>query len=246
MKLLKHIILILLLNAGSVLASEKLFSEANIAYEGGNYNEAISKYALILETSTNLVEVYFNMANAYYRMDELGLSILYFEKALKLDPTNPKAKHNLQLAYLKSNHQIEPLPKLIFVQWWQQLLTYQSTNSWAIWAVCFAWLGIGFFVLNRLIKKTIFSAFAWLTTLLCLAHVFLAVQNNKLQIAYHDAIIISEEAQLRTGPNASDQELRIAYEGLKVELLDSVDDWTKIRLEDKSEAWIESRNLLKI
>ena len=82
--------------------------------------------------------------------------------------------------------------------------------------------------------------------MLCLAHVFLAVQNNKLQIAYHDAIIISEEAQLRTGPNASDPELRIAYEGLKVELLDSVDDWTKIRLEDKSEAWIESRNLLKI
>lgn len=246
MKLLKPIILILLLNSGGVLASEKLFSEANIAYEGGNYKEAISKYAAILETSTNLVEVYFNMANAYYRMDELGMSILYFEKVLKLDPANPKAKHNLQLAYLKSNNQIEPLPKLIFVQWWQQLLTCQSANSWATWAVCFAWLGVGFFVLNRLIQKTIFSAFAWVTVLLCLVHVFLAIQNNKLQIAFHDAIIISEEAQLRIGPNVSDREVRMAYEGLKVELLDSVDDWTKIRLEDKSEAWIESRKLLKI
>ncbi|MEJ6694255.1 MAG: tetratricopeptide repeat protein [Chitinophagales bacterium] len=246
MKLLKHILIILLLNAGSVFASEKLFSEANMAYEGGNYKEAISKYAAILETSSNVVEVYFNMANAYYRMDELGLSILYFEKVLKLDPANPKAKHNLQLAYLKSNNQIEPLPKLIFVEWWQQLLTYRSANSWATWAVCLAWVGVGVFALNGLIKKTFFKAFAWVIVLLCLMHVFLAIQNNKLQIAYHYAIIMSEEVQLRAGPNASDQEVRIAYEGLKVELLDRVDDWTKIRLEDNNEAWIESSKLLKI
>jgi tetratricopeptide (TPR) repeat protein len=232
--------------SGSVLAAETDFEHGNEAYAEGKFNEAIAFYLNVLEKDPNLVEVNFNLANAYLQFNELGLSILYFEKVLKLEPNNEKARHNLQLAYLESEHNIEPLPQVFFERWWQQLITYQSVNAWAIYSVAFAWIAVVLFVLRRYKNTAVIKFTAGLSVLICLSCAFLAGRHNKLKTTQTHAIVMEEELQLKKSPDLTAETISTMYEGYKVKMIDSVDAWIQIRLDDESEAWVESSGLRKI
>lgn len=246
MKLLNSIWFLSLLCVGSLQASNELFEEANAAYEEGDFEQAIEKYKLVLDENPTSAEVNYNLATSYYQINELGKSILYFEKTLRWNPGNAAAKHNLQLAYLKSEHEIEPLPQLFFVEWWQQLISFNSANVWAKWGVLFAWLSLACFILYKRNKKRIFKSLGRLTITACLFLVFLAYQKNQFDSTHSHAIVISEEVSMKETPNQSADEVQKAYEGLKVELMDSVDQWTKVKLQDETTAWIKTNSLAKI
>ena len=52
------------------------FREANNAYNEGNYNRAIQYYDSISKQGVHSAELYFNLANAYYKQNAIGPSIL--------------------------------------------------------------------------------------------------------------------------------------------------------------------------
>src|SRR4051812_23060816 len=59
---------------------------ANTAYSKGNYDKAITLYERILNNGLEAPELYFNLGNAYYKTNAVGLSILNYERAKKLKP----------------------------------------------------------------------------------------------------------------------------------------------------------------
>lgn len=246
MKFLKVICFLLTLIGGELYASSEVFEEANSAYEQGDYEQALAKYKIILESDADLPELNFNLATTYYQLDQLGESILYYEKALKLDPGNQKAKHNLQLAYLKSDNQIEPIPQLFFVEWWHQLLAYRNASSWAKWAVFFAWVSVALFIFSRLKEIRALKYMGWISLILCLSLAFLSFQKNNYDRSHQYAIVMTKEVALRETPNQKAEEVLVAFEGLKIEVVDSVDEWTKVQLEDETSGWIQTANIAKI
>ena len=66
-------------------------------YNQGKYAEAIDKYKAILETKNHSAALYFNLANAHYKLNNIAPSIYYYEKALQLAPNDPDIKNNLAL-----------------------------------------------------------------------------------------------------------------------------------------------------
>ena len=95
---------------------DTLFDQGNKAYNLGAYQEAITSYELVLKAEVHSSELYFNLANAYYRLGEVGESVFYFEKAKLLDPENKEILTNLQFAQNMSLDAIEVLPKSFFDQ----------------------------------------------------------------------------------------------------------------------------------
>ena len=91
-----------------------LFGKGNIAYKDGNYQEAIDLYSKIEDQNLASVDLYFNMANAYYKLNKVGPSIYYYEKALQLDPQNEDVRTNLVFAKRLALDTIEELPKTLF------------------------------------------------------------------------------------------------------------------------------------
>ena len=61
----------------------EIFNEGNSAYNEGNFEKAISHYNSILEKGKHSSDLYFNMGNAYYRLNRVAESIFYYEKAVK-------------------------------------------------------------------------------------------------------------------------------------------------------------------
>ena len=97
--------IILLLNivwlfSASILFSqvniENIFTEANELYNEGKYSEAITYYNKIIKSEFHSAELYYNLANTYYKLDSIPSSVYYYEKALKLNPNDKDIIDNLK------------------------------------------------------------------------------------------------------------------------------------------------------
>ncbi|MDA7716735.1 tetratricopeptide repeat protein, partial [Flavobacteriaceae bacterium] len=64
-------------------------------YNKGDYNEAINLFVKIINNGEHSDELYFNLGNSYYKLNDIPNSIYYFEKALKLNPNDNDILNNL-------------------------------------------------------------------------------------------------------------------------------------------------------
>ena len=81
--------------------------------------------------------MYYNLGNSYYKLNKVGPTIYYYEKALKLNPLNDDVKNNLVFAKRLALDNIEELPKTIFQKFNKNYLQKLSYNQWAIVVVVF-------------------------------------------------------------------------------------------------------------
>ena len=63
-------------------------SEADSAYNEGNYLRAIELYREVTEEYGVSAPLLFNLGNAYLQQDDYGNAMLCYQKAKKLDPSN--------------------------------------------------------------------------------------------------------------------------------------------------------------
>ena len=74
-----------------------VFEEGNLFYEDHNYEAAVNSFNLLTDEYYS-PELFLNLGNAHYRLDDIPNTILYYEKALKLSPGGVNILHNLKLA----------------------------------------------------------------------------------------------------------------------------------------------------
>lgn len=72
------------------------FEEANAYYTAGKYQQAQDTYKQIIEEKGSSASLCYNLANSYAKLGQNGMAILYYERALRLDPSNADIHHNLK------------------------------------------------------------------------------------------------------------------------------------------------------
>ena len=115
----KTLILLLLATALNAAAQtpQQLMQRGNDAYAKGDFVAAAQAYNAVLDAGYESADLYYNLGNVYYRQEEYGLSILNYERALRLKPNFRDAKQNLDLADSKTEDQIAALPEIFLAQW---------------------------------------------------------------------------------------------------------------------------------
>lgn len=78
--------------------NEAVFNRATDAYNNGDYQKAIDYYSDILDNGEHSAELYFNLGNAFYKLNEIAPSIYNYEKALLLAPNDEEIQNNLSYA----------------------------------------------------------------------------------------------------------------------------------------------------
>lgn len=143
-------ILFLLLIITNTIASQttsESFASANDLYKNEKFEQAITLYKKIELQGFVSSELYYNLGNSYYKINKVGPSIYYYEKALKLNPLNEDVKNNLVFAKRLALDNIEELPKTVFQKFNKNYLQKLSYNQWAIIVVLFSFLASVFFLL---------------------------------------------------------------------------------------------------
>jgi tetratricopeptide (TPR) repeat protein len=74
------------------------FVKAGYAYKQENYTEAIALYGGIIEQGLVSGPVYYNLANSYFKTDNMAKAILNYERAKRLMPRDSDLKSNLNYA----------------------------------------------------------------------------------------------------------------------------------------------------
>jgi len=74
------------------------FNDGNALYQGADYQRAMEAYQRAIETGDPRLasSAWYNLGNALYREQQLAQSLEAFKQALRLDPGDSDAKHNLE------------------------------------------------------------------------------------------------------------------------------------------------------
>lgn len=244
MKRFIYLVIVCFSTVSAAFAGEKdsLWIKANDAYSLGEYNRALSLYQDIEKTGYVSSKLLYNMANTYYKLREDGRAILYYEKALKLNPSNQDIKNNLEITRLKTLDRIETVPEFILATWVKDLRNTMSSNKWA-------WLGVVLFVITALLMLLFRYAprrgYRKLSFILACVTLFAVIVSfifsANLRSRANDtgtAIVLVPVSNVKSAPNATGNNLFILHEGTKVEILEEVGQWCKIELSDGRQGWM--------
>ncbi len=218
------------------------FEQANAAYRLGKFAEAAALYNAILKNGYNLPEVYYNLGNCFFKQDDIPGAILAFERAKRLAPNDEDISYNLRLANLRVVDKIEPIPQFFLAKWWSAFVQLLSSDGWAeagilaLWAL--AVCGALFLLLRSIvIQRLLLAAIAALLVVTVLSFVNMSGQRNA-ERAENRAIVFAQTVSVKSSPDSQSTDLFVLHEGVKVELLDAVGTWRKIRLADGKIGWL--------
>lgn len=241
---------ILLFSILSFGQNDKLFDQGKELYKNGKYQQAINSWMQILENGQTSSELYFNIANAQYKLNQIGPSIYYYEKALQLSPNDSDIKTNLAFAENARIDAIEPLPQSVFTKWYNNIADIFTYDGWAILAVGFSIVFVTLFLLYYFSytekRKRLLFATSILSILLLLGAVTMAFLTYGDYSKNQPAIIFASQIEVKSEPSMGSNSAFVLHEGTKVQILAQDGNWFRISLADGKDGWIPASDLKQL
>ncbi len=245
-------ILIMLMTAAFVSAAEadslKVLGDSAFAKE--DFKTAVTHYKAVAEMGESAAVCY-NLGCCYYRLDDMARSVLWFERAALLDPSDEDIRFNLDMARSKTIDHITPRHEMFFTAAWHSMTSWLSADEWAAWAVAF-FVGMlllffmYFFSSDIVVRKTGFFG-ALLSLVLVLLTNALAYSQRRMQVERSGAIVMTPAVTVKSTPSKSGTELFVLHEGTRVEILDNtMKEWVEIQIADGKVGWMEREQLEQI
>lgn len=238
----------LFLTTITVAQNDDAFSKGNKLYNDGKFQDAISTYESILESDVHSAELYFNLANSYYKLNRVSPSIYYYEKALQLSPNNVDIKNNLAFAQNMTIDAIEVLPEIGFSKFVNNLVNKLDFDNWAILSVVcvilFVMLFLVYYFSFTTLKKRLSFVGSFVVLGFALVALFFAFKKNSIDRKDNPAIVFAQESEVKVDPNLRSESAFQLHEGTKVQVLEVYNDtWTKIEIANGKNGWILTQDI---
>lgn len=237
-----------------------LSAKADSAYNSKNYTEAADLYKTIIKEYGVSSDIYYNLGNTYFRMGKIAQSVLAYERALKIDPSNKDARINLDFV----NTTLEDKPEdnsSILGKIHSEVIALMSPNAWAwtafaLFALIIGLIAIYLFLSNVTTRKVRF--FGAMVLFIVLVYTTIVAYQSAAAIDNNDiAIVTTPSANLTPAPSAkTDKTDKIVpvHEGTRLVIIDSVNAasndgaqlWYHVKVNNSTAAWIDASNVERI
>ena len=230
---------------------DSLFKAGVEAYSAGDWNQAAADWADVAATGLRSKELYFNLGNAYYKGGELAKAILFYERALRLDPSDADIRYNLEFARNLTQDRIDEVPEFILKTWVRKVNYLLPSNVWAGLSLFLLALALGLcllFLLGPTAGPRRTGFFTGIAALLLVLAAWGFARSQKTAAERHDTAIVMRPVTSVTSSPSSDatKSLFILHEGTKVKVLDEVSGFTNIELADGRRGWITTSDIERI
>lgn len=247
MKLRYLFIIVLFWGFSSVWGNNKeVFEQANEAYKNEKYVEAQDLYLQIIENGQVSWALFYNLGNTFYRLNDMPKAILYYEKARKLNPSETDILENLKIAKNNIEDKSSTFSDSDILSFFNKIIYAAHSNTWAILSLvslfAMAFLIIGTYLLNKVSIKRAFLLFA--LAFLALSIIMYAFsQIQKSEFTKSEAIIMESSVTITSEPKENATNLFILHAGSKVEIIETNQDWVKIKYDNDKSGWMHSNQL---
>ena len=234
------------LMAGAATQPSK--AQADTLYAAEEYEQAAEAYQQLVKAHGESPELYYNMGNCYYRLEQTSKAVLYYEKAHLLDPADTDIRFNLDMARSKTVDKVAPASEMFFVTWYRSLVLSMSIHLWARLAIIafvlmLIALAVYLFSPKLGMKKAGFTAAVLLLLTVVVANMA-AMQQRSHLLHRTGAVIMAPSVVVKSTPSASGTDLFILHDGTRVEISDAtMKHWCQIHLSDGKEGWVEKKHL---
>ena len=137
---------------------------------------------------------------------------------------------------------IDSLPKNQISSFFNSLINLFNYSTWQYIYLFFEYLAVIFLVLYFISKKPKNKKRYFITALsLSLFFVFTLIAANISENNYlndNPAIIFDKEVDLRSEPNLRSEEISTLHEGTKLNIIESVNDWSLVELKNGNKGWL--------
>ena len=220
------------------------FFEANQAYKNDQYRQAADAYNRLIENGVENGHLYYNLGNTYFRLGDLGRSILSFERARLLMPRDADLAFNLAHARNQARDATIDMQASSL----NSFLGLDSFNRYEIF-LAFTLLNVLFFSLLcvRRYKKT-----EWTYYLSIFLAIVISIGACALSLKWYAwatdnrGVILSEEVAVQAGPESNDTVLFKIHAGTIVNVERTEEDWTLLHLSKDKRGWVESKQIERI
>ncbi|MEI7662227.1 MAG: tetratricopeptide repeat protein [Bacteroidota bacterium] len=224
--------------------------KANKAYSAGSFTTAADLYNKVVTAGYEAPELFYNLGNTYFKMNDYSHAILWYERAKRLDPGNEDIDFNLNVANTKISDKIEPLPELFYKRWFNAMVQLFSVDSWATFGILFfiaGLLGGVLYMASHILilrKAGFWSAFGFI--FLSVFTLMMAWSSFSFTKSTAQAIVFAPTITVKSSPDEKSTDLFVVHEGTKVRLIDNINGWFEIKIANGSVGWLPVSSLEKI
>ena len=247
---MKNYLSLLLLFISQLFFAQTNFDKGNDLYQKGKYKEAVAAYESVLKGNQQSAELYYNLGNCYYKLNQVAPAIYNYEKALVLNPDDADVANNLKFAQKKTIDEIKVVPKVGFAKLLRDFTGIYHFNTWAWMAVSFAFFFLlcflGYYFSQLTLTKRAFFYGMFLFLICVLVSVAAALFEKSHFDNEKPAIIFADIAEVYSEPQKASTTSLVLHEGTKVYVLETVSNWKKIQLTDGTEGWLQSNTIKEV
>ena len=234
----------MLISSGLLYADNNstVMEQANAAYQAQKYDQAKKLYLNIVRSGNEGSVLFYNLGNACYKNGEKADALLWYERALRLDPSNEDIKHNIAFVNQHITDKIDKVPDFIIFRWWNSASMSLTAKNWAITSIVISFmLVLGLIIMLVPPKQWLRSigfVFAMLMIIMMTTSIIFAHKESVRYEKNPEAIVMQSVLNAKSTPNDSGSDLFIIHEGLKVSITDRLNEWYEIKIPNGEKGWV--------
>ena len=249
---MKRIYLALILGCVCVLTTAQenektLWETAQDAFVKGDYDASVKAFNDYLAVRPSSYAAMYNIGNCYLQKSDLGKAILWYERAKKIKPHDGDIMQNLAIAKARRENPVVEIREFFLMRWLRSWSGFLSVPIWGLCSLLFFWIAIGGIVLQlrsgqqRKLRLVVIGAIAGFVL-----SVIFGAQRYHGFTRDNVAITTQPEAEVSIAPDEGSKLVARIEAGEKVVIVDSLNNYYKIRLANFEQGWITMDNLEKI
>ena len=218
------------------------------AYSDGDFAGALEAWESVRETGLQSKELSYNLGNAYFKTGETARAILWYERALRADPSDADIRYNLEFARSLTQDKIDAVPEFILKTWTRKVSYLLPSDVWAVLSLVLLAAALSLLLLFLLgatsgARRTGF--FTGIAALLIALGCWGFARSQRADALRGDqAIVMRPVSAVKSSPSSdAAKDLFILHEGTKVRILDQVSGFADIELSDGRQGWISATDL---
>src|SRR6056300_194705 len=239
----KNYIVLLFFSSLYAQSLDQLFTDGNNYFNKNLYSRAIENYNQILDNGFFTQDLYLNLGNAYFEVEDYGNARWSFEMGLKLNPLNEDLNNNNNVNKSFIENYIE-VPKNSILDNVNIFFQSLSVNQFIlINSILVLITSILFFMYKMFESKKLKKIFIY-SSIFSSVFLLLVFTKNMWDINNKFGIIVENESILYSAPFKNKSiEVSIFYNGNKVKVLQSTDSWIEISSFDGRKGWIRAQDI---